>query len=122
MKRTALDRPENGPGADGEGAVLAKIAEMPGPYRSMGERLHALITESAPVLSPKLWYGMPAYARDGRVVCFFRGAVDERYMTIGFNEEANLDEGTMWPVAFALTELTAAAETRIGELVTRAVS
>jgi len=122
MKRTALDRPENGPGADGEGAVLAKIAEMPGPYRSMGERLHALITESAPVLSPKLWYGMPAYARDGRVVCFFRGAVDERYMTIDFNEEANLDEGAMWPVAFALTELTAAAEARIGELVTRAVS
>ena len=104
MKKTTLDHPEPDPGADGERAVLAKIAAMPGPYRAMGERLHALIKDSAPALSPRLWYGMPAYARDGRVVCFFRGAVHERYMTIGFNEEANLDDGAMWPVAFALTE------------------
>lgn len=122
MKDTALVHPEPGPGADGERAVLAKIAELPGPYRAMGERLHALIRARAPVLSPKLWYGMPAYARDGRVVCFFRGAAQERYLTFGFNEEANLDDGAIWPVAFALTELTADAEALIGELVTRAVS
>ncbi len=122
MKDTALVHPEPGPGADSERAVLAKIAELPGPYRAMGERLHALIRARAPVLSPKLWYGMPAYARDGRVVCFFRGAAQERYLTFGFNEEANLDDGAIWPVAFALTELTADAEALIGELVTRAVS
>jgi hypothetical protein len=111
--------------ADGESAVLALIAAMPGPYRAMGERLHAIIKASAPVLSPKVWYGMPAYAnKDGKVVCFFRGAekFKERYMTLGFNDEANLDEGHMWPIAFALKELTAAEEARIGALVKKAVS
>ena len=128
MKKTTLDHQEPDPSADkadGESAVLAKIAAMPGPYRAMGERLHAIITASAPALSPKVWYGMPAYARDGKVVCFFRGAVlgnIERYMTIGFSEEANLDEGAMWPIAFALKELTAAEEARIGALVKRAAS
>ena len=110
--------------ADGESAVLALIAAMPEPSRAMGERLHAIIKASAPVLSPKVWYGMPAYAKDGKVVCFFRGAekFKERYMTLGFNQEANLDEGHMWPIAFALTELTAAEEARIGALVKKAVS
>ena len=110
--------------ADGESAVLAKIAAMPGPYRAMGERLHAIIKASAPVLSPKVWYGMPAYAKDGNVVCFFRGAqtVKERYMTLGFSEAANLDEGALWPTAFALKELTSAEEARIGALVKKAVS
>jgi hypothetical protein len=110
--------------ADGESAVLAKIAAMPGPYRAMGERLHAIIKASAPVLSPKVWYGMPAYAKDGKVVCFFRGAqmFKERYVTLGFSDEANLDEGALWPIAFALTELTAAEEARIGALVKKAVS
>ena len=110
--------------ADGESAVLATIAAMPEPYRAMGERLHAIIKASAPALSPKLWYGMPAYAKDGKVVCFFRGAekFKERYMTLGFNDEANLDEGHMWPIAFALKELTAAEEARIGALVKKAVS
>ena len=110
--------------ADGESAVLAAIAAMPEPYRAMGERLHAIIKASAPALSPKLWYGMPAYAKDGKVVCFFRGGekFKERYMTLGFNDEANLDEGHMWPIAFALKELTAAEEARIGALVKKAVS
>ena len=110
--------------ADGESAVLAKIAAMPEPDRAMSERLHAIIRASAPALVPRLWYGMPAYARDGKVVCFFRDTqkFKERYMTIGFNEEANLDEGALWPTAFALTELTAAAEARIGALVKKAVS
>jgi hypothetical protein len=110
--------------ADGESAVLAKIAEMPGPDRSLGERLHAIIKASAPSLSPKLWYGMPAYARDGKVVCFFQSAhkFKTRYATFGFLHEANLDEGAMWPTAFALTELTAADEARIGALVKKAVS
>ena len=110
--------------ADGESAVLAKIAAMPGPYRAMGERLHAIIKASAPALSPKVWYGMPAYAKDGIVACFFRGAriPKERYMTLGFSDEANLDEGALWPIAFALTELTAAEEARIGALVKKAVS
>jgi len=109
---------------DGESAVLAKIAEMPEPDRAMGERLHAIIKASAPALSPRLWYGMPAYAKDGKVVCFFRSAqkFKERYMTLGFNDEANLDEGNMWPIAFALKELTAAEEARIGALVKKAVS
>jgi len=109
---------------DGESAVLAKIAAMPGPYRAMGERLHAIIKASAPALSPKVWYGMPAYAKDGKVVCFFRGAeiFKERYMTLGFSDEANLDEGHLWPIAFALTELTAAEEARIAALVKKAVS
>ncbi len=110
--------------ADGESAVLAKIAALPGPDRAMGGRLHAIIKASAPGLAPKLWYGMPAYAKDGKVVCFFRprDRFDERYMTLGFNDEAHLDEGAMWPVAFALKELTAADEARIGALVKRAVS
>jgi hypothetical protein len=110
--------------ADGERAVLAKIAEMPEPDRAMGERLHAIIKASAPALSPKLWYGMPAYAKDGKVVCFFQGAhkFKSRYATFGFDEAANLDEGAMWPTAFALTELTAADEARIGALVKKAVS
>jgi uncharacterized protein YdhG (YjbR/CyaY superfamily) len=110
--------------ADGEGAVLAKLAEMPAPDRVMGERLHAIITASAPALSPRLWYGMPAYAKDGKVVCFFQSAekFKSRYATFGFNEAANLDDGAMWPVAFALTELTAADEARIGALVRKAVS
>jgi hypothetical protein len=110
--------------ADGESAVLAAIAAMPEPYRAMGERLHVIITASAPLLSPRTWYGMPAYAKDGKVVCFFRGGnkFKERYMTLGFDDKANLDEGRMWPIAFALTELTAAEETKIGALVKKAVS
>ena len=108
--------------ADGENAVLATIAAMPD--RAMGKRLHAIIKASAPALSPKLWYGMPAYAKDGKVICFFRSAqkFKERYMTLGFNQEANLDEGHMWPIAFALKELTAAEEARISALVKKAVS
>ncbi len=108
---------------DGENAVLAQIAALPDPERVIGERLHALIQASAPVLTPKLWYGMPGYAKDGRVVCFFRSAkrFKERYMTLGFNDSANLDEGGMWPVYFALKELTAAEEARIAALVQKAV-
>jgi uncharacterized protein YdhG (YjbR/CyaY superfamily) len=110
--------------ADGESAVLAKIAEMPEPDRAMAKRLHAIITVSAPVLSPKTWYGMPAYAKDGKVVCFFQSAekFKSRYATFGFSDEANLDEGAMWPTSFALKELTAAEEARIGALVKKAVS
>jgi uncharacterized protein YdhG (YjbR/CyaY superfamily) len=110
--------------ADGESAVLAKIAEMPGPDRAMGERLHAVIKASAPALSPRLWYGMPAYAKDGKVVCFFQSAqkFNTRYATFGFSDAANLDEGAVWPTAFALTELTAAEEAKIGALVKKAVS
>ena len=109
---------------DGESAVLAKIAAMREPDRAMGQQLHAVIKASAPTLSPKLWYGMPAYAKDGKVVCFFQCAqkFNTRYATLGFNDAANLDEGAMWPTAFALTELTPAAEARIGALVKRAVS
>ena len=109
---------------DDESAVLAKIAEMPELDRAMAERVHAVIKASAPALSPKLWYGMPAYAKDGKVVCFFQSAqkFKSRYATFGFNDDANLDEGTMWPTAFALTELTAADEARIGALVQKAVS
>ena len=109
--------------ADGESAARATIAVMPD--RAIGERLHAIIKASAPALSPKLWYGMPAYAnKDGKVICFFRGRekFKERYMTLGFNQEANLDEGHMWPIAFALTELTAAEEARIAALVKKAAS
>ena len=107
-----------------ESAVLAKIAEMPEPDRAMGERLHAIIRASAPALSPKLWYGMPAYAKDGNVVCFFQGAqkFKTRYATLGFSDKATLDEGHMWPTAFALKELTAADEARIAALVKKAVS
>jgi uncharacterized protein YdhG (YjbR/CyaY superfamily) len=110
--------------AAGERAVLAKIAEMPEPDRAMAERLHAIIEESAPVLSPKTWYGMPAYAKEGRVVCFFQSGqkYNSRYSTFGFQDAANLDDGAMWPTAFALTELTAADEARIAALVKKAVS
>jgi uncharacterized protein YdhG (YjbR/CyaY superfamily) len=110
--------------ADAESAVLAKIAEMPQPDRTMGERLHAIIKASAPALSPKLWYGMPAYAKDGKVLCFFQSAkkFNSRYATFSFNDEANLDEGAMWPTSFALKELTAAEEARIAALVKKAVS
>jgi uncharacterized protein YdhG (YjbR/CyaY superfamily) len=110
--------------ADGESAVLAKIAEMPEPDRGMAERLHAIIKASAPALSPRTWYGMPAYAKDGNVVCFFQNAqkFKARYATLGFSDKANLDEGNMWPTAFALKKLTAADEARISALVTKAVS
>jgi uncharacterized protein YdhG (YjbR/CyaY superfamily) len=111
--------------AEGESAVLAKIAEMPEPDRAMAERIHAIITASAPALLPKTWYGMPAYAnQDGKVVCFFQSAqkFNSRYATFGFNDDANLDEGAMWPVAFALKEVTAAEEARIAALVKKAVS
>ena len=110
--------------ADGESAVLAKIAGMPEPDRAMGKRLHAIVKASAPALSPRLWYGMPAYAKDGKVVCFFQSAqkFKTRYATLGFSDAANLDEGAVWPVAFALKEVTAAEEARIGALVKKAVS
>ena len=110
--------------ADGESAVLSTIAAMPGTDRAIGERLHALIRASAPALAPRLWYGMPAYAKDGKVVCFFQSAqkFKTRYATFGFMHAANLDEGAMWPTAFALKELTAAEEVRIGTLVKKAVS
>ncbi len=110
--------------ADGERDVLARIAEMPEPDRDMAERIHAIIAASAPVLSPRTWYGMPAYAKDGKVVCFFQGAskFKARYATLGFNDAANLDDGSMWPSSFALRELTAADEDRIAELVKKAVS
>jgi hypothetical protein len=110
--------------ADGESAVLAKIAALPQTDRAMGERLHAIIKASVPVLSPKTWYGMPAYTKDGKVVCFFQSAqkFKTRYATLGFTDEANLDEGRMWPTAFALKELTAAEEARIGALLKKAVS
>ena len=109
--------------ADGESDVLAKIAEMPEPDRAMAQRLHAVIKASAPALSPKTWYGMPAYAKDGKVVCFFQSAqkFKTRYATLGFSDAANLDEDALWPVAFALKELTAAEEARIGALVKKAV-
>jgi len=110
--------------ADGESAVLAKIATMSEADRAMGKRLHAIIKASAPALSPKLWYGMPAYAKDGNVVCFFQCAqkFKTRYATFGFSDKANLDEGHLWPTAFALKELSAAEEARIGALVRKAVS
>jgi uncharacterized protein YdhG (YjbR/CyaY superfamily) len=110
--------------ADGESDVLAKIAEMPEPDRALAERVHAIIKASAPALSPKTWYGMPAYARDGKVVCFFQSAAkfNTRYATLGFQHDAKLDEGGMWPVAFALVELTAVEEARIVALVKKAVS
>ncbi len=110
--------------ADEESQVLAKIAEMQASDRAMAERVHSVIKASAPALSPRLWYGMPAYAKDGKVVCFFQDAqkFKTRYATLGFSDSANLDEGTMWPSAFALTKLTAADEARIGALVKKAVS
>ena len=110
--------------ADGESDVLAKIAEMQEPDRAMARRLHDIIKASAPALSPKTWYGMPAYARDGKVVCFFQAAqkFNTRYATLGFSDTANLDEGALWPVAFALKELTATEEARISALVKKAAS
>jgi uncharacterized protein YdhG (YjbR/CyaY superfamily) len=119
----AAERP-NKDKAEGESAVLAKIAEMAEPDRAMAKRLHAIIKASAPALSPKTWYGMPAYAKDGKVVCFFQSAqkFKTRYATFGFSDTANLDEGALWPVAFALKELTATEEARISALVKRAAS
>ena len=110
--------------ADGESDVLAKIAEMPEPDRAMAERLHAIVKANAPALAPRTWYGMPAYAKDGSVVCFFQSAqkFKTRYATLGFSDKANLDEGAMWPTSFALKKLTAATETKIGVLVKKAVS
>jgi uncharacterized protein YdhG (YjbR/CyaY superfamily) len=116
---------ERNPGkADGEGDVLAKIAELPEPDRAMAERIHALVMATAPELSPRTWYGMPAYAKDGKVVCFFQSGqkFKTRYATLGFNDAANLDDGAMWPTAFALKELTGAEEKRIAALVEKAVS
>jgi uncharacterized protein YdhG (YjbR/CyaY superfamily) len=110
--------------ADGEKALLAKVAEMPKPDRVMAERLHAIVKANAPDLSPKTWYGMPAYARDGKVVCYFQSAdkFDSRYATFGFSDTANLDDGAMWPTSFALKKLTAADEKKIAALVKKAVS
>jgi len=124
MKERAQELRAAARGADGESAVLAKIAEMQGPERAMAKRLHAIIKVSAPALSPKTWYGMPAYAKDGKVVCFFQSAqkFKSRYATFGFSDEANLDEGAMWPTSFALKELTAAEEAKIGALMKKAVS
>ena len=124
MRERARELKAEARAADGERDVLAAIAELPEPDRAMAERLHALITAGAPALSPKTWYGMPAYARDGKVVCFFQSAqkFKTRYATFGFSDAANLDEGSVWPVAFALKELTAAEEKRILALVQRAVS
>ena len=115
---------KGGSAVEGEAAVLAKIGAMEGTDRVMGQRVHAIVRASAPDLVPRLWYGMPAYARDGKVVCFFQDArkFKSRYATLGFSDKAHLDDGAMWPVAFALTELTAAAEARISALVKKAVS
>ena len=123
LKADARRGPRGGQ-ADGESEVLAKIAEMPEPDRAMAKRLHAVIKASAPALSPKTWYGMPAYAKDGKVVCFFQSAhkFKSRYATFGFSDEANLDQGAMWPTSFALKELTAAEEKKIGALVKKALS
>jgi len=121
LKAAARSRADK---ADGESAVLAKIAEMREPDRAMAKRLHAIVKASGPALSPRLWYGMPAYAKDGKVVCFFQCAqkFKTRYSTLGFSDAANLDEGSLWPVAFALKELTAAEEAKIAALVKKAVS
>lgn len=120
----AESRGGTGSKKDGEADVRAKIAEMPEPDREMALRIHEIVTASAPVLAPKTWYGMPAYALDGKVVCFFQSAAKfkARYATFGFNDTANLDEGEMWPTSFAVKELTAAAEERIAALVKKAVS
>jgi len=129
VKKKATTSRQQKPGprakkADGESAALAAIARMPGPDRALGERLHAIIKANAPALSPRLWYGMPAYTKEGKVVCFFQSAqrFKSRYATFGFMHAANLDEGAMWPTAFALKELTAAEEAAIGALVKKAVS
>jgi hypothetical protein len=122
--KTAARRGPGAVKAGGESDLLAKIAEMTGPDRVMAERVHAIIMASAPDLAPRTWYGMPAYAKDGKIVCFFQPAqkFKARYATLGFNDPAHLDDGGMWPTAFALTELTAADEARIGALVKKAVS
>jgi uncharacterized protein YdhG (YjbR/CyaY superfamily) len=123
MRERAKERKAASKG-DGEGDVLAKIAEMQGSDRALAERVHAIVTASAPGLSPRTWYGMPAYAKDGKVVCFFQSAqkFKTRYATLGFSDKANLDDGAMWPTAFALQELTAAVEARIKKLVKTAVA
>ena len=124
LKETVEERRASARGANDESAVLAKIAEMPGPDRTMAKRLHALIKASAPTLSAKTWYGMPAYAKDGKVVCFFQSAdkFKARYATFGFDENANIDEGNMWPTSWALTKLTQAEEKKIADLVRKAVT
>ena len=124
MKERAKEMKAAANKADEENDVLAKIAEMPEPDRAMAERLHAIVKASAPALAPRTWYGMPAYAIDGKVVCFFQSArkFNTRYATVGFSDAANLDEGAMWPTAFALEKLTAAEEARIAALVKKAVS
>ena len=124
MKELAKERKAARTKAEDEAAVLAKIAEMPKPDRVMAERLHAIVTKSAPSLSPKTWYGMPAYAKDDQIVCFFKSAdkFKPRYATFGFEEAANLDEGAMWPTSYALKKLTASDEKRIGALVKKAAS
>jgi len=125
MKERAKELKAEAQKADGESALLAKIAEMPGADRLLAERVHAIVTAAAPGLSPKTWYGMPAYANgDGKVVCFFQSAdkFKARYATFGFSDSANLDEGAMWPTSFALQKLTAADEARIAALVEKAVS
>jgi len=124
MKERAQELKAAAGKAEGENAVLAKIAEMRDSDRAMAKRVHAIVKASAPALSPKLWYGMPAYAKDGKVVCFFQDAqkFKTRYATLGFSDQANLDEGALWPVAFALKELTATEEARISALMKKAVS
>jgi uncharacterized protein YdhG (YjbR/CyaY superfamily) len=124
MKERAKEQKAEAQKADGERDVLAKIAEMQEPDRAMGERLHEIVKTSAPDLSPRTWYGMPAYAKDGKVVCFFQsaGKFNTRYATFSFSDQANLDEGAMWPISFALKELTAAEEAKISALVKRAVN
>ena len=124
MKERAQELKAEAAKADGESALLAKIAEMQGSDRAMAKRLHAVVKASAPALSPKTWYGMPAYAKDGRIVCYFQSAqkFKSRYATFGFSDEANLDKGAMWPTSFALKELTAAEEARIVALLKKAVS
>ena len=123
MRERAKERKAASKG-DGEGDLLAKIAEMQGPDRALAERVHAIVTASAPGLSPRTWYGMPAYAKDGKVVCFFQSAqkFKTRYATLGFSDKANLDDGSMWPTAFALKELNAAGEAKIKKLVKTAVA
>jgi uncharacterized protein YdhG (YjbR/CyaY superfamily) len=124
MKERAQELKAEAAKADGESALLAKVAEMQGSDRAMAKRLHAIVKASAPTLSPKTWYGMPAYAKDGKVVCFFQSAekFNSRYATFGFSDEANLDKGAMWPTSFALKDLTAAEEATIGALLKKAVS
>jgi uncharacterized protein YdhG (YjbR/CyaY superfamily) len=124
MRERAREIKAQGEKADGERDLLAKIAEMPPGDREIAERLHAIVSAAAPGLVPRTWYGMPAYTKDGKIVCFFKSAdkFKSRYATLGFEDAANLDDGPMWPTSFALTELTAACETKIRELVKQAVS